>query len=359
MESPLLFSEKLRAELGSPRNARRLTSSPRSRVWQAELSGTPVVVKQLIEGPEAADRYAREATALRLASRVEPPVVPTLLGTDPVERMLVLEYVEHRPPADDWVVDYAEALARLHAANTPATTTAKATTTATTAATTVLPQWSGPTHEDVESFLGLARTLGCSVSSGVRTALADLVDRLARPPGRPALLHGDPCPGNDLHTSSAGGGIRFIDFEQAALGDGLMELAYLRIGFPTCWCVTAPAEPLLDAAEAAYRTSWRHATGTEAGGNLTDACAGWLIRGDALVQRTYRGATDHLAKIPHEDWQWGTATARQRLVHRLGVIGGMATNGSELEELGRLARTLRESMLTHWPTLQPVPSQRP
>lgn len=40
----------------------------------------PVVVKQLIDGPEAAERYAREVTALRLASRVDPPAVPTLLG---------------------------------------------------------------------------------------------------------------------------------------------------------------------------------------------------------------------------------------------------------------------------------------
>lgn len=342
MWSRLPFGEGLRAELGSPRRARRLGSSPRSRVWRAELSGTPVVVKQLIEGPEATERYAREVAALRLASRVDPPVVPELLGADPVERVLVLEHLDDRRPADDWVVGYAEALARLHAATH-------------TDDVGLLPAWSGPTRDDIGSFLGLARALGCTVPSAVRTELDDLVNRLTHAPGH-ALLHGDPCPGNDMHT---GNGVRFIDFEQAALGSGLVELAYLRIGFPTCWCVTAPAQPLLDAAEAAYRRAWRHATGAEVQGDLTDACAGWLLRGDALVERAHRGTADLLSKVLDGDWRWGTATARQRLVHRLGIIGRMTTCGSELENLGQLTIAMRDAMLTRCPWLRPLPSQRP
>ncbi|MFF2807908.1 phosphotransferase [Streptomyces sp. NPDC058000] len=340
MWSRLPFGEELRAELGAPRRSRRLASSPRSRVWRAELSGGPVVVKQLIDGPEAAERYAREVAALKLASRIDPPVAPTLLGTDPGERVLVLEHLDHQRPREDWVVDYASALARLHAA-----------TSADDAG--MLPVWSGPSQDDIDSFLGLARTVGVVVPSGVRTELDDLVNRLLSAPGH-ALLHGDPCPGNDMHTRS---GVRFIDFEQAALGNGLMELAYLRIGFPTCWCVTALAQPVLHAAETAYRATWRNATGTEVQGDLTDACVGWLLRGDALVQRAHRGTADHLAKIPNRDWKWGTATARQRLVHRLGTISQM-TDGSGLKGLGQLAAAIRQSMLTRWPTLQPLPLQR-
>ncbi|MEU6011847.1 aminoglycoside phosphotransferase family protein [Streptomyces sp. NPDC047453] len=342
MWSRLPFRERLRGELGSPRRTRRLGSSPRSRVWRTELSGTPVVVKQLIEGPGAAERYAREVAALRLASRVDPPVVPGLLGTDPVERVLVLEHLDHRSPADDWLVGYAEALARLHAATTADDVG-------------LLPAWSAPTGDDIGSFLGLARTLGCTVPSEVRTELDDLLNRLTHTSGH-ALLHGDPCPGNDMHTSS---GVRFIDFEQASLGHGLVELAYLRIGFPTCWCVTAPAQPLLNAAESAYRTAWRHATGADLQDDLTDTCASWLLRGDALVERAHRGTADHLSKVPTKDWRWGTATARQRLVHRLGIVSQMTMSGSELENLGQLAVAMRDAMLTRWPALQPLPAQRP
>ncbi|MCF3103103.1 phosphotransferase [Streptomyces roseoverticillatus] len=342
MWSQLPFGEKLKAELGSPRRVRRLSSSPRSRVWRAELSGTPVVVKQLVGGPEAAEGYAREAAALQLASRVDPPVVPKLLGVDPGERVLVLEHLDHQGPREDWVIDYAAALARLHAA--PGAGAAGS-----------LPTWSGPTQDDADSFLRLARTIDTAIPPGVRTELEGLVHRLTRTPGY-ALLHGDPCPGNDMHTSQ---GVRFIDFEQAALGNGIVELAYLRIGFPTCWCATAPTPALLDAAENAYRSTWRDTTGTEVPGDLADACAGWLLRGDALVQRAQRGTIDHLGEIPNRDWGWGTATARQRLAHRLRVVGQMTAESSELNELGRLAAAMRESTLTRWPELQPLPSQRP
>lgn len=300
------------------------------------------MVKQLIDGPQAAERYAREVAALQLASRVDPPVVPMLLGADAGERVLVLEYLAHQAPRDDWLVDYAAALARLHAA-------------AGADAAGTLPTWSGPTQEDADSFLRLARTLGVVMPAGARTDVDGLVNRLSRAQGH-ALLHGDPCPGNDIHTSN---GVRFVDFEQAAAGNGLVELAYLRIGFPTCWCATAPAPDVLNAAETAYRTAWRDASGTEVQGDLTDACAGWLLRGDALVQRAQRGTVDHLGEIPDRDWKWGTATARQRLVHRLRVVSQMTAGSGELKDLGRLAAAMRESMLTRWPALRPLPLRRP
>ncbi|MER7396448.1 phosphotransferase [Streptomyces sp. NPDC000151] len=360
MWSRLPYGDELRAELGSPRRSRKLSSSPRSRVWRVELPAATAVVKQIVDGPDADERYAREVAALRLAARAEIPVVPALLATDPGERVLVLEHLDHQRPADDWIVGYAAALARLHATARPEDVG-------------VLPRWQGPNQTDIESFLQLARSLDVPVTSGVSDVtdvsgvsgvseeLNDLVSRLDQAPGH-ALLHGDPCPGNDLHTAT---GVRFIDFEQASLGSGLMELAYLRIGFPTCWCVTSASEPLLERAERAYREEWRTVTGSEAHEGdeardaLADACAGWLLRGDALVQRAHRESTDHLARIPHRDWKWGTATARQRLVHRLGVVSRMTADHPSLSGLSSLSTTMRQRMLARWPALQPVPTQRP
>ncbi|WP_329241281.1 aminoglycoside phosphotransferase family protein [Streptomyces sp. NBC_01478] len=338
----LPFGDELRAHLGSPRRSRRLDSSPRSRVWRVELPEATAVVKQIVDGPDADERYAREVAALRLAARAEIPVVPVLLATDPGERVLVLEHLDHRRPAGDWIVGYATALARLHATARPEDGG-------------VLPRWQGPNQADIESFLRLAEALELPVTSGVSGELHDLVNRLGQASGH-ALLHGDPCPGNDLHTAT---GIRFIDFEQASLGSGLMELAYLRIGFPTCWCVTSASEPLLERAESAYRNEWRTLTGSDAQDGLADACAGWLLRGDALVERARRESTDHLARIPHRDWKWGTATARQRLVHRLGVVGQMTADHTCLGGVSSLSTVMRQRMLARWPTLQPVPTKRP
>lgn len=133
----------------------------------------------------------------------------------------------------------------------------------------------------------------------------------------------------------------------------------MRIGFPTCWCATAPAAPLLDRAETAYRSAWRATTGTKVHGDVTDACAGWLIRGDALVERAHRETTDHLARIPDHDWKWGTATARQRLVHRLSVVASMTAQRTDLKGLSCLAMYMRQRMLARWPALTPLPSERP
>ncbi|WP_336317682.1 phosphotransferase [Streptomyces lavendofoliae] len=342
MSSRPEFGDGLLAELGSPRRSRRLSSSPRSRVWRVELPDGSAVVKQIVDGPDADERYAREVAALRLAARAEPPVAPALLATDPGGRLLVLEHLDHRRPSSDWIVGYAAALARLHATAGPGDAG-------------VLPRWRGPSRADIDSFLALARALRVPVGPGVPGELDDLVARLAELPGH-ALLHGDPCPGNDLHTDT---GIRFVDFEQASLGSGVMELAYLRIGFPTCWCVTAAPAPLLERAERAYRAAWRAATGSECGDGLADACAGWLIRGDALVERARRESVDHLARVPREDWEWGTATARQRLVHRLGVVSGTAAGHAPLSGLSGLSAGMRQAMLARWPFLRPVPTRRP
>lgn len=300
------------------------------------------MAKQAVDGPDADERYDREVAALRVAARAETTVVPALLATDPGARMLVLEHVDHRRPPRDWIVDYAAALARLHATGRPGDVG-------------VLPRWQGPVRADIDSFLGLTEALGVPATPGVSDELGALVDRLAQAPGH-ALLHGDPCPGNDLHTAA---GVRFIDFEQASLGSGLMELAYLRIGFPTCWCVTSASAPLLERAEQAYRTAWRDITGDEIPDGLTDACTGWLLRGDALVERAHRASQDHLARIADQDWKWGTATARQRLLHRLAVVSELTTAHADLDAVSGLTRAMHQRMLARWPALRPVPTRRP
>ncbi len=336
------LGEALRATLGSPATVRRLPSSPRSRVWLVEFGGAPAIVKQITRGPDARDRYVREAAALRLARRVRPYVVPALLAADPAASVLVLEYLaSHRPPAGEWMTDYATALARLHAAAGPDDAGA-------------LPPWSGPAPADARSFLDLAAQLQIPVPAQLAGELDALLDRL-NPAGQHALLHGDPCPDNTVHTSD---GIRFIDLEQAALGHGYTELAYLRTGFPTCWCAKSVPEPVRSQAETAYRATWRSMTGADPGGQLADACAGWLIRGDALVERARRGPPGYLTQLPHKDWSWGTATARQRLLHRLTAVTAVAANHPGVASLAQVSQSMRDQILRRWPDIRALPAAR-
>jgi hypothetical protein len=133
----------------------------------------------------------------------------------------------------------------------------------------------------------------------------------------------------------------------------------MRVGFPTCLCVLAPPEIVLAQAEAAYRKEWRSIRGLGLRGSLADACAGWLIRGDALVARAYRGTIDHLARLPQEDWTWGTATVRERLLHRLIVSRRISLDNSALSALGQCCGSMYDRVLRNWPDLKPLPATRP
>lgn len=315
MTTPRL-SPRLTDELGQPIWLRPFDSSSRSNVWLAEIGSAPVVVKEVVG---SAEMFDREVTGLRLAGRVDPPVTPRLLGAD--EQVLVLEYLEAGLAPADWLIGYATALATLHSATSAADSTA-------------LPRWSPPGSRDVDAFLALARSFDVTVTAVVESEMDDLLNRLV--PREFALLHGDPCPDNAVHTAA---GTRFFDLERVSLGDGATELAYPRVGFPTCLRFQLPDKEMLAAAEDAYRA-------VRPAGDVLDACVGWLIRGDALVWQAKRGSVDHLARVRRQDWQWGPATARQRLVHRLGV----AAEHDRMIAFRRLATELREKLVSAWAT---------
>jgi Phosphotransferase enzyme family len=330
---------ELRDRLGRPAVVRKIASSQRSRVWLVEFDGSPAIVKQVTGGADARERYDREITALTLAAVVRPAVVPVLLGVDLNSRVMVLEYIaEAGPTAAGWHVDYAIGLARLHAAGRAPGVAA-------------LPTHRGPGVPDVRAFLGFAARVGVVVPGAVEDELLALIDRLAVA-GHEALLHGDPCPDNVMPTAT---GMRFVDLEQAAQGSGVVELAYLKVGFPTCKCVAATPAGVLSDAVAAYRETWRSITGGDPGGDLVDAGAGWLLVGDALVHRARRGDADHLGRVARRDWRWGANTARDRLVHRLGVVAEAAGRRADLANAARLFADLRARMLTRWPGVAPLP----
>ncbi|MEU8950502.1 phosphotransferase [Streptomyces sp. NPDC048489] len=345
MPNQLPFDEGLRSAVGTPRRSELLDSSPRSRVWRVRLADRSlVIVKQITDdgdtGADADTRFAREVAGLRLAGRAtEPAVAPAVLATDPPARVMVLDHLDDLGRTDDWMPGYAESLARLHALTGPADAGA-------------LPAWSGPTAADAESFLALARALDVPVPSAAPDELSALLDRLDPTPHH-ALLHGDPCPGNDLRTTD---GVRFVDFEQASLGNGLVELAYFRIGFPTCWCAMSVTGAPLAEVEDIYRTTWRGLTGNDVPGDLADACAGWLIQGDALVERAHRGTADQLARVSTEDFRWGYVSARERLVHRLGVVADLTRGHDHLHAVGRLSSALATRLVERRPALRPLPA---
>lgn len=309
---------RLRDELGPERDAVRLASSPGSQVWRIQLGGEPAIVKQIL-GARADARFGRELAALRVAA--DGGLAPAVLAADPGECVVVLEFLAGAADELPGWDAYADALARLHALGS--------------SANGALPAATLPAPADVEAFRRLCSGVGVDVPAGASDELDALLERLARAP-RTALLHGDPCLGNLVTTD---GRVRFVDFEQAALGEGAAELSYLRIGFPTCWFTPALEAAQISDAEAAYRAAWRSAGGVGEPGSVVDHCVAWLLRGDALVQRIERGQRDQFARLLSEDWEWGPLTGRQRLARRLDTVAGLAT--AELPAITAVAAALR------------------
>ncbi|HEY0637969.1 MAG TPA: hypothetical protein VGD67_10005 [Pseudonocardiaceae bacterium] len=212
------------------------------------------------EGP---DTYAHEAASCQLLTAVQPadPVGPELIAHDPVARLLIMEDLGRAATlaekllgsdprsAERGLLAWARSLGRLHAV----------------------------TAGREADFGALMRRLGPRtwhdpIAPDARRALAELPELLAAelgvvtPPatairarGTARLLGGggfrafspsDLCPDNNLVTNH---GVRFLDFEWGCIRDVTLDVAYLRVPFPSCWCVHRLPAGMADAMLAAWR----------------------------------------------------------------------------------------------------------
>jgi Ser/Thr protein kinase RdoA (MazF antagonist) len=151
-------------------------------------------------------------------------------------------------------------------------------------------------------------------------------------------VHSDPCPDN---THIADGECRIFDFETSGWGPVALDAAYLLAPFPSCWCFASlPAEVAAPALRA-YRDQVARA-GIDLGPDwdtaVTAALAGWVVARGAAIGR----ALD-------EDRDWGTTTARPRMLTWLRSFTGAAERSGVLPYLSSLAGALRDRLSARWP----------
>lgn len=92
-------------------------------------------------------------------------------------------------------------------------------------------------------------------------------------------------------------------------------------------------------------------------GRIADACVGWLVRGDTLVELAVREDSDHLATVARADWKWGTATARERLLHRVGAVADLTAGCDDLAGTHTLLRAMTAGIRSRWPGLSRLPDR--
>ncbi len=168
-----------------------------------------------------------------------------------------------------------------------------------------------------------------------------------------AYIHADACPDNVLDT---GEGLRLIDFETGRFGHALMDAAYGRMMFPSCWCANRLPHPIVQQMEDTYRTilSQRCLAAQDDRifeSALVKICGFWLL--NTLVR--------HLESALKKDSNWGISTTRQRILARLEVFITTAQAFHQLPALCSTASRLLDLLQQRWrgtPSLPDYPAFR-
>jgi hypothetical protein len=316
--------------------------------------GTDPLPEGNTETAEAAHRrFITEMAAARFLNSLEvsPHIGPRLYGVDPDGELLVFEdlgsgaSLADRLTGDDPVraadgLDaYARTLGRLHAATAGAEERYAAFRRE--AGGGPLKAWAGIGSwrtDDLPRFVETCGVLGVAVDSAFEREV-DVVGRALEEPGPfLAFTIGDACPDNHI---IEGDEVRLFDYEFSGFGNALLDAAYLRLPFPSCWCMGRLPPAVRSRAEQVYRRELMHGCPVAADDRLfaeTMLCASayWTIRS---VGWTVQRVLDH-------DEEWGLATHRQRHVYRLEMLAQQTRDAGFLEAIGEVvgaaARVLRK-----------------
>lgn len=213
--------------------------------------------------PDAPDPFAHEAASCQLLTAVQPaePVGPELITHDPQARLLVMEDLGRAATlaekllgndpraAEGGLLAWARSLGRLHAV-----TAGREADFGALMRRLGLRTWHDPIAPDTRQALAelpalLLAELGVDTPAVTATRARSTV-RLLGSRGFRAFSPSDLCPDNNLVTNH---GVRFLDFEWGCIRDVTLDVAYLRVPFPSCWCVFRLPPGMADAMLAAWR----------------------------------------------------------------------------------------------------------
>jgi hypothetical protein len=197
-----------------------------------------------------------------------------------------------------------------------------------------------PVEKDVEVISG---KIGGTVPIGEMELLSS---RLIDPGPWSTLVHGDPCPDNSLLVD---GSIRLIDYEFARPSHALLDGAYWRIGFPTCWCAGRIPAEVVARVEALYRAELGRSIPLALDDaayrvELTYMSAVWLL--NCLSWRLEQALTS--------DEKWGIWSIRGRLLCYLDVAIQLTDDADVLPGINKAAQMWLSELHRRWPDAEPL-----
>ena len=230
-----------------------LGGSARSEVHRVRAGNETVVIKRFTGDGES---FPREAAALSvlppgapaprlLGVREEPPTL-VLADAGPGPSVADLLLADDPAAAQDGLLGWAEAVARLHGGTVDRGDAFRA---ALAGRTDQPVSTLGPYIEEAVTALEAhCADLGVRVPAGAWDDLRGLHAGLAAGPA--VLSPGDTCPDNNVATPA---GRVLVDFENAQWCHPAWDVAYLVVPWPTCWCAWRLPDEVVEQAIRRYQ----------------------------------------------------------------------------------------------------------
>jgi Phosphotransferase enzyme family len=153
-------------------------------------------------------------------------------------------------------------------------------------------------------------------------------------------IHGDACPDNVLDTGKE---LRLIDFETGHFGHALIDAAFGRMMFPSCWCANRLPHAMVQQMENTYRAILIENCSATADDRifetaLVNICGFWLL---STISR-------HFADAIEKDLDFGISTIRQRILARLEAFIAISQEFNQLPGLRSTSSRLLELLCQRW-----------
>lgn len=279
---------------------------------------------------------------------------PRFYGGDRTIGLIILEDVQHhtrlvesllgsdRTQAERALLQYATCLGQLHA-----DTIGKA------AEFEELFQTAAPQVKPIRETVNICRhqlileRLGIHPESDWLRDLEAIEEAVNHPSDFLAYIHADACPDNVLDTGEA---LRLIDFETGRFGHALIDAAYGRMMFPSCWCANRLSHATVQQMEDTYRTILSQQCPAAEDDRifepaLAKTCGFWLL---------YTLAR-HLESALKKDSDWGISTTRQRILARLEAFIITSQEFDQLPALRGTSSRLLDLLRQRWLDVLPLP----
>jgi hypothetical protein len=202
-------------------------------------------------------------------------------------------------------------------------------------------------EEGTQKVLRILEGSGVVAEANVLQELRSIPVAVTSPGPFLAYIHGDPCPDNVFDSSEQ---LRLIDFEFGHFGHALIDAAYGRMIFPTCWCANRLPQSIVKQMESQYRTELIHGCPEAQEDSvfekeLVTICGFWLLNTLGW----------HLENALKEDQNWGIASIRQRILARLEAFVNTSEEFGHLPAVRGTAGRLIDILHERWHEVLPLP----